>query len=281
MAREDEMQQGQSGSETPEGAEGGSRRQQNARRWGFALPGHLRQWYDVEAFKAGTCSLRSIERAALGDVSGKRLLHLQCNAGLDTLSWARRGAEVVGVDLSQECIDYAQELQQEVDVPGRFLCCDVLDLDQHLEEQFDIVFASYGVFCWIDDVDRWMLQAAARLKPGGTFYYVGDHPACWPYAEDGTVAHSYFHLQQPLVNPQQGEQDLTNYEWQWTVADLVNAAIAAGLRLEELGEYPVAAYRFRRDLVPEEAGDEKGWWRLPGKPNHPLLLSILARKGGS
>ena len=90
------------------------RRRQNAERWGHIQEGHLRFWYDVDGFRRGKCSLRSIEREALGDVSGLRVLHLQCNCGLDSLSLARLGAEVTGVDLSAKNIDFARELSAAV-----------------------------------------------------------------------------------------------------------------------------------------------------------------------
>jgi SAM-dependent methyltransferase len=251
-------------------------RARNARRWGHIREGHLSRWYDVEAFRAGGSSLRPLEVEALGDVTGRRLLHLQCNCGLDTLSWARRGAVATGVDLSEACIDYARNLAREVDLDARFLCCDVLDLNEALPETFDIVIASYGVLCWIDDLERWMAVAAHHLEPGGLLFYVSGHPAVWPFDEAGEVEASYFHTEAPFVSEPEDDRDLPTYEWQWTVADIVNAAVGAGLRIERLGEYPFAAYRCLERLV----RDEEGWWRLPGTPYMPLMLSLKARRPG-
>lgn len=250
------------------------KRKQNAERWGHIQQGHIRDWYDLDGFRRGGCSLRSIERDALGDVAGRRILHLQCNCGLDSLSLARLGAKVTGVDLSAKNIAVARELSAEVGVSARFVCADVLELDDELPEAFDIVFASYGVFCWIDDLGRWMRMASNHLVPGGLFYYVDGHPARWPYDESGKVSYSYFHASEPLVSQPESEDDLTSYEWQWTVADIVNAAIGAELVVEHLGEYPVAAYRWRKDLV--KGGD--GWWRSPGIDFMPQTLSLRARK---
>ena len=248
-------------------------RKANAERWGHIQAGHLKGWYDLEAFRAGKCSLRSVEAEAIGDISGKSILHMQCNCGLDTLSLTRRGAKVTGVDLSEKNISFARGLAREVNLDTRFICCDVLELDKELQETFDIVMATYGIFCWIDDLERWMRVTANHLKSGGHFIYVDCHPAAWPFNEKGEVESSYFHEKEPLFN-EATEDDMATYEWQWTVADIVNSAIKAGLTIEELGEHPFTAYQRMEKLVQ----DEDGWWRLPGIPHMPLLLSMRARK---
>jgi SAM-dependent methyltransferase len=249
-------------------------RARNASYWGHIQESHLAKWYDLDGFRAGKCSLRSLEVEAIGDVTGKRLLHLQCNCGPDTLSWARRGAVVTGVDLSEQNIAFARRFAGQVGLTAPLICCDVLDLDDVLEETFDVVFASYGVFCWIDDLDRWMAAAANRLEPGGLFFYVDGHPALWPYNDAGELEYSYFHVAAPLVSEFAEGTDLTIYEWQWTVADIVNAAIRAGLRIEELGEYPFAPYKGSDSFVQ----DEEGRWRLPEPQHMPMTLSVKARK---
>ena len=252
----------------------GELRRANARHWDEFLADHLEWWYDVDAFKAGACSLRSIELEEVGDVRGKSLLHLQCNCGIDTLSWARLGATVTGVDLSEKAIALARELAGEVGIDARFICCDVLDLDEVLPETFDIVFASYGVLCWIDDLAGWAARAASHLTPGGMFFYVGGHPACWPYSEDGQIEYPYFHSDSPVEDPHEGDSGVVTYEWQWTVADIVNSLVGAGLRIEGVGEHPVAGYQ----AWPNMLQGEDGWWRLPGIQHLPLILSVKARK---
>ena len=249
-------------------------RRANARHWDAWLPGHVAGWYDLAGFKAGASSLKSIEREEVGDVTGKSLLHLQCNCGIDTLSWARLGATVTGVDLSEKAIALARELAGEVGVEARFICCDVLDVDEVLPETFDIVFASYGVLCWIDDLAGWAERAASHLAPGGTFFYVGGHPACWPYSEDGQIEYPYFHSGSPVEDPHEADSGVVTYEWQWTVADIVNSLTGAGLWIERVGEYPVSSYRRLRAMVP----GADGWWRLPGIQHLPLTLSVKARK---
>jgi 2-polyprenyl-3-methyl-5-hydroxy-6-metoxy-1,4-benzoquinol methylase len=127
------------------------------------------QFYDIQAFKAGGNTLKSIELDELGDVRGSSLLHLQCHFGQDTLSWARLGAQVTGVDLSDEAISLARSLAGELGLKARFVCSDLYELPQVLKEQFDIVFTSYGVLAWLSDLPRWAGIIANFIKPGGYF----------------------------------------------------------------------------------------------------------------
>ena len=133
--------------------------------------------YNMSDFLSGATSLKSIEREALGDVGGKQLLHLQCHFEQDTLSWARLGAEAVGVDFSQEAIKIARQLNEELGLSAAFLQSDVLQLSGKLQRQFDIVFTSYGVLNWLPELDSWGEVVAEHLKPGGRFYIVEFHPA--------------------------------------------------------------------------------------------------------
>src|SRR5690242_11812166 len=117
----------------------------NRRLWNAWTQRHLDSAHhqDVATFRAGGLTLRSIEREALGDVRGRSLLHLQCNMGSDTLSWVRLGAHVTGVDFSDAAVAQARALASEVGLPARFLQSDLYALPSALDEQFDIVFASY------------------------------------------------------------------------------------------------------------------------------------------
>ena len=140
-------------------------------------PIHARSaFYDVEAFKAGQSRLLSIEREEVGDVRGKSLLHLQCHFGLDTLSWARLGAQATGVDFSAPAIRLARALNDELGLGATFVHSNVYDLPDALTGQFDIVYTSYGVLVWLPDLIRWAAVVAHFLEPGGTFYIVEGHP---------------------------------------------------------------------------------------------------------
>ena len=103
------------------------------------------EFYDVEGFKNGRCTLNSIELEELGDVSGKSLLHLQCHFGMDTLSWARLGVKATGTDFSDKAIELAHSLSKETGIKADFICCNIYDLPKNLSGKFDIVYTSCGV----------------------------------------------------------------------------------------------------------------------------------------
>ena len=151
--------------------------QANRKLWNEWTGLHLdSNYYDLNGFKAGKVTLGAVERREVGDVSGKSLLHLQCHLGLDALSWARLGAAVTGVDISDESIHVAQALSDEFNVPAQFICSDIYELPQVLDRQFDIVFTTCGVLTWLPDLQRWAKIITHYLKPGGMFYINEIHP---------------------------------------------------------------------------------------------------------
>lgn len=259
----------------------------NRARWNELVAVHERSaFYDLAGFKAGQCSLRPLEVAELGDVSGKSLLHLQCHFGMDTLSWARRGARVTGVDFSDRAIERARELAREVGLDARFVCANVYDLPQMLAETFDIVFTSYGVLCLLPDLPRWGRVVAHFVRPGGVFYIAEIHPVAFTLDDrkDSTEprpVYPYFHAPEPYcwettgsyADRSAGVQHTVNYQWTHSLADVVNALLAAGLRLEFLHEFPYCA----APLTPYLTRGADGWYRLPGDADVlPLLFSLKA-----
>lgn len=245
-------------------------------------------FYDVEGFRAGKDRLRSIELSELGDVAGKSLLHLQCHFGLDTLAWARRGASVTGVDLSEKSIALARSLSQELNIPARFYCSDIYQLPNLLAGEFDIVFTSYGVLHWLRDLRRWGEIIAHYLKPKGIFYIVEDHPFFRVFTKDEAaqlkVANPYFFSTTPEQVEMTGSYATDNqgetasfYIWNHSLGEVIGALIDAGLRIEYLHEYPYAA----RAKFPFMEQGPDGWWRLPDSyVQIPFLFSLQARKPG-
>ena len=156
----------------------------NRNAWNLRTDIHLNsEFYNVEAWKNGGTSLNSIEINEMGDVSGKKLLHLQCHFGQDTLSWARLGADVTGCDLSDKAVEYARQLAKEMNLPAQFVCCNLYDLPKQLEGTFDIVFTSYGTVGWLPDLKPWAEVINHFLKPGGFFYIADFHPVMWMFDE--------------------------------------------------------------------------------------------------
>jgi ubiquinone/menaquinone biosynthesis C-methylase UbiE len=244
------------------------------------------EFYDVAGFKAGKLTLHDIEKEELADVAGKSLLHLQCHFGLDTLSWARLGASVTGIDFSEKAIARAKSLSQETGIPATFVRSNVYDLPGNLSGQFDIVFTSYGVLCWLPDIEMWAKVVSHFLKPGGTFLLVEFHPIASVFDVDASgelkVMYPYFSRPLPMMSEVQGSYAASDpdyhgveYGWNHSMGEYVTSLIAAGLRIESLREYPMANWR----MFPLMEQGADGWWRLPGEMGEiPLMFSLKATK---
>jgi SAM-dependent methyltransferase len=248
------------------------------------------EFYDVQSFLDGETTLMDLEREELADVvgDGTDLLHLQCHFGLDTLSWAREGATVTGVDFSPQAIETARELRDEVGIGeerARFVESDVYELPAELDDEFEIVFTSYGVLYWLPDLDRWAAVVDQFLKPGGTFYLAEIHPVFGmseAVGDDDWIQLPYPYFQDDAMTFETDEtyasddtvSETTVYEWNHGVGDMVNALLAVDLKIEHLHEFPKSSYQRVEEMV---EGDD-GWWRLPDGPDVPMTLSIRASK---
>nr|WP_238358079.1 class I SAM-dependent methyltransferase [Cohnella zeiphila] len=243
-------------------------------------------FYGMDDFLAGKNSLSELELSEVGDVSGRSLLHLQCHFGMDSLSWARLGARVTGVDFSDRAIGLAESLNERLGLGARFLCSDLYNAREALQgELFDIVYTSYGVLCWLPDLTRWAELIGASLKPGGTFYMAEMHPITFMYeAADGRLAlgDSYFdkeaHCYQSATTYTGDGEELAHpvsYQWQHTLGEIVSALAGAGLTLEFLHEFPFAVYHQFPGLMVQ---DDRGRWRMKDGDRMPLLFSVKATK---
>ena len=240
-------------------------------------------FYGLEAFKKGGSSLNKIELEEVGDVKGKSLLHLQCHFGMDTLSWARKGATVTGIDISDEAIKIAQQINDELNSGASFICCNVYDTAQYVQDEFDIVFTSYGTIGWLPDLKPWAKMIAAKLKPGGFFYIADFHPTLWMLDDTmEKLTYSYFN-DAVIVTQQQGtytDRDApinhTEYGWNHPFSEIFDALITAGLQIEFLHEYCFSPYNC---FANTEQGED-GMWRLKEKGNKfPMMYSVKAVKG--
>ena len=243
--------------------------------------------YDVQGFKKGRCTLLDVEREEVGDVRGKSLLHLQCHFGLDTMSWARLGARVTGMDFSEKAIDTARSLANELDIPAEFLCCDLYELPRHLSGTFDIVFTTAGVLAWLPDLQGWAEVIAHFLKPNGVFYLREHHPCAGMFHDDQGVMeprirYPYFHTHEPLqcegdgsyANPS-ADIHVVSYEWFHSMGDIINSLIKADLRIEYLHEFDYCEIQSHPFLK----HGKDGMWRYPDvQGGMPLMLSIRAIK---
>lgn len=245
--------------------------------------------YDVPSWKAGRSSLDRIERATIGEVTGKRLLHLMCHFGLDTLSWARLGAHVTGVDFSSEALRTARELASEAGLEAEFIEANVYELPSSLDGAFDVVFSSHGVLSWLPDLDAWAQSIARCLAPGGAFCFVEGHPVMFAFDDQRSdqmivMRFPYFAGGEPLRFESQGsyaapDAPLTSVTWEFphSMGEVIGSLLRAGLRLEHFEEYPYMGWSF----YPWMERREDGFWTLPeGLPSVPLMFSLRARKEG-
>ncbi|UMP04100.1 bifunctional 2-polyprenyl-6-hydroxyphenol methylase/3-demethylubiquinol 3-O-methyltransferase UbiG [Amycolatopsis sp. EV170708-02-1] len=207
-------------------------------------------YYDVPGFLDGGSSLDEREwaevTAAVGQVSGMTLLHLQCHIGLDTLSFARKGAVVTGIDYSTTAIRRARELAAAAGLPATFRLADVQDLPTDLHGRFDLVFASYGIFYWIEKPLSWMRSAAAALRPGGGLVIVETHPllqmfrsgdpavAVFPYGggqpQRRPVGSTYAGVSLPPARSM-------TVGFAHGIGEMVTAAAESGFRIDTVTEY--------------------------------------------
>lgn len=203
-----------------------------------------------EFFLRGGSTLDDFEPGLLPDVSGKRMLHLACANGNDSVSWAFLGASVTGVDISEVAIRSATALAAETGADARFVAADMYQLPAHLRD-FDVVYASAGVVCWLPDLDLWAQMIADRLRPGGTFLLIEHHPI-WEVLgvrSDGVaVTVDYFGRGRPTVQTYDqakrptGSTPRTSFDaFLWPVSDVVMSLVHAGLRLDEFHEAPLPA----------------------------------------
>ena len=244
-------------------------------------------FYDVEGFKRGGDQLDDVVVNGVGDVQNKTLLHLQCHFGLDTLSWARRGANVVGVDFSEEAIGFARKLASDIDIDARFIHCNIYDLAEHLSEEFDVVFTSHGVLGWLPDIEAWAAIIASHLKPGGRFFIAEIHPVAWMFDETRTdktlkLEIPYFHRQEPMEFVEKGcytepDADIETkaYYWNHTLSDIIGSLLRAGLTLESFGEHSFLEWQHFPWMV---RGEGQSWVLPDDVVEIPLMFSLSAIK---
>lgn len=257
--------------------------EQNKKLWNGKVPIHLASaFYDQAAFLAGKSSLTKIEANALGDVAGQSLLHLQCHFGQDTLSWARQGAVVTGIDFSEKAIETAQATAAQLGLDARFVLSDVYSLPDALEGRFDIVFSTYGAIPWLPDLEKWAAVVRHFLKPGGIFYLAEFHPTFYLFNFDnGKVEYSYFTEQLPYEEEVSGtyadpgaDFKEKEYFWNHSISEVVTPLLGNGLTLLELNEYDFAPYLVFPNMKERSPGEYV--WDMHGV-RIPHIFSLKMR----
>lgn len=253
--------------------------------WDEVAPVHSRS-YDTASLIGGGHCLDPVQVSELGCLKGKRVLHLQCHIGTDTLSLVRLGADVTGVDISEASIRAARELAAKTGLGARFIHAPLFDLPRVLDETFDVVYTSIGVLCWMSDISLWGDIVARYLKPGGTFYIMESHPFLNVFDDEKeglVVRYPYFTGGSAIDWPGEfPDYSDGNYivksptrEFQWTVSDILGTLLERGLQIEFFHEFDFLHWK---GLPCMEMGED-GMWRLPEPLNRiPLLFSLKAVK---
>ncbi|MCY3588987.1 MAG: class I SAM-dependent methyltransferase [Chloroflexi bacterium] len=267
-------------------------REANRARWDESVAVHAAsEFYGVERFLAGESTLLPLDLEEVGDVAGKSLLHLQCHFGLDTLSWARLGADVVGVDFAPSAVETARELAAKAGLDAAFVESELYATPDALADRlgtFDIVYVNLGAICWLPEIRGWARVCAAFLKPGGTLYLRDVHPTVNSLDYDPpnqllVLKFPSFEHSEPLHwsdgdDYADTEAQLSNhdsYEWNHSLGEIVTAVIDAGCRIDFLHEQEWTVYR----ALPWMIEVERGVWRLPPEsPQIPLMFSLRATK---
>lgn len=255
----------------------------NKKLWNNRTEVHVTSdFYDVPSFLKGEDTLNAIELELLGNIKGKKILHLQCHFGLDTISLSRRGAQVTGVDFSEKAIAHARQLTDSVGTDTRFIQCDIFSLKETLHETFDIVFTSYGVVGWLPDMKEWAATISHFLKPGGTFVMAEFHPVVWMFSYDFQHIEFNYMDSEPIVEELEGtytNKDAAlkdaSVSWNHGLATVIDALIKAGLQLQDFKEYDYSPYNCFNNTV--KTGDKK--YQIEGlEQKIPMVYAIKAIK---
>lgn len=255
----------------------------NREAWNRRTSYHVdSEFYNTPAFIAGKSSLNSIELELLGDVKGKSILHLQCHFGLDSISLSRLGAEVTGVDLADAAITKAKELANETNQDTKFICCDIYDLPQYLDEKFDIVFTSYGTIGWLPDMDKWAQIVSRYLKPTGQFVFAEFHPVVWMFDDDfSNVGYNYFNRDAIIESTagtyaeKDADESFDHVSWNHPISEVVSALLSSGLELKHFEEYDYSPY----DCFSHTEEFEKGKFRIKHIGSKmPMVYSMVMEK---
>lgn len=262
----------------------------NLANWEDRVPIHVgSDGYGIEQLLADPRALSRViafDAPRLGDLTGLRVLHLQCHIGTDTLSLARLGADVTGVDFSPSAIAAGRDLFERAGLPGRFVQAEVSATPHALRgEQFDLLYTSVGVLNWLPSISQWAQVVAAMLAPGGRLFLREGHPVLFTIDDrrtDGELVmkYPYFETPQPVQLDEEstyaGEGDIPNtttYEWNHGLGEIVTAVLDTGLRLDALVEHTEVEYQ----ALPQMVRTEAGRYRLPDHPERlPLMYTLEA-----
>lgn len=263
------------------------------RSWNIATRNHNAHKGDQAAFfRDGGDVLFPEEVELLGDLRDRDLVHLQCNAGQDSLSLARRGARVTGIDLSDVAVAFARQLSSDTGIPATFVNADVIAWMDTTNDRFDLAFSSYGACVWLADLHAWARGIGRVLRPGGRFVYLEYHPVLWSVGKALALTGDDYFATTPFIAPvgdyvaesgaalgapsgaHPGHNDIPATAWQHGLGDIVQALIDAGLTIQTLCEWPHAnGCRVHPSL---QLTDGRRYVWPEGTARLPLMFGVVA-----
>lgn len=255
----------------------------NKKLWDEKTDIHFKSdFYDVKAFINGKDSLNPIELELLGNIAGKKILHLQCHFGQDTISLARHGAQVTGVDFSEKAIEKARQLNEQLGTDAQFIPSDIYKLPEILDEKYDIVYTSYGVIGWLPDMKKWAALIEHFLKPGGQLVFVEFHPIVWMFSYDFKRVEFDYMESEAIVEELEGTYTDKHAPikeksvcWNHGLSTVINSLIKTGLTLTDFQEYNYSPYNCLDNMI--KNGERE--FKIKGLENKfPLVYSLTAFK---
>ena len=245
---------------------------------------HVDPFYEVQDFLNGKSTLKAPELSIIGDPEGTTLLHLQCHFGLDTLSFARMGAEVTGADLSSKAIEIAKKIQKDASLEAQFICSDLYELPKQLHAQFDTVFTSYGAIPWLPDLNAWAQLIHTFLKPGGQFVMAEFHPLLDIFDFDTfEIKYDYFHngADKPIIESIEKSytgtdlgQALPEFTWNHHLGEIFQALLSQDLQIQHFAEWDYSPFDCFADMIEIRPGA----YRIKFPVSLPHVFTLLAKK---
>lgn len=241
-------------------------------------------YYDIDGFKTGKNSLYPLDIQLLGNVVGKRILHLQSYIGLDSISLSRMGADVVAIDFCQNAIDFAHNLSSDLNVNTRFICSNIYNIDKLDLGEFDIIYMSYGAICWLPDIHKLINRVHRFLNPLGKFILIDFHPLAISFdlLREESIKFSYFNQKDnPIEIHRKGTYadvnapvETTEFNWNHSLDEIIGSFSGNGFEIKGFKEYPFLPM----DGFPNLELGEHGYYHvINANDKYPLLFSIIAK----
>lgn len=264
-------------------------RAENKLNWNERVEGHL-TGYRVDRYINDPNHLSdcvTFDKDRLGDLNGLDVLHLQCHIGTDTITLARMGANVTGIDFAPDAIAAAQDICAKSGTPGRFIEAELYDAPAVLDEQFDMVYTGIGALCWLPDIDGWAAVVDHFVKPGGRLFITEAHPITWTIDDERDddvlqIVRPYFEGRMSTWDADfsyLGDATIANTrtnEWNHGLGEIFTALLKRCFEIKLFEEHRTIPWRVTEAMVE----DPEGWFQMPEAiaDQIPLMYTLVAQK---